>query len=189
MAIRHAPSCQRAEVVKGSTLVWQTADGKPVATLSLGAELIPAGSTCSEKRPSDDGERGTGQVELARESVKWAVPDVTEPENPKSRDARFALSTHTFAGSASLAVANGTHPIATMKHDGFLTGAAFTPDNRWLVTTSRDRTARVWALQSVDLIAGTCARVTRNLSTADWQRVRGDDRYVPICPDLPVPDK
>ena len=49
MAIRHAPSCQRAEVVKGSTLVWQTADGKPVATLPLGAELIPAGSTCSEK--------------------------------------------------------------------------------------------------------------------------------------------
>ena len=190
LAIRHDPSCQRAQMVRGNTLVWQIADGKPVATLPLGEEALPARlrTQCRETRLSGDREQGTGRIETARESAKWAVVAVTDPEDPKSRDGRFALSVNVFSGSVSLAVANGTHAIAEMRHDAFLTGAVFTPDGRWLVTAGRDRAARVWALRSPDLIEETCARVTRNLSKSEWQRVRGDDPYLPICPDLPVPD-
>jgi WD40 repeat protein len=191
LAIRHDPLCRRIEMVKGNTLVWQIADGKLVATLLLGEEALPADERgqCHETGQSGGAEQGTGRIRAARESATWAVAAVTEPENLKSRDGRFALSKSAFSASVPLEVAHGTHAIATMRHDAVLTGAVFTLDGRWLVTTSRDRTARVWALQSPDLIDETCARVTRNLSKSEWQRVRGDDPYLPICPDLPVPDK
>ena len=70
------------------------------------------------------------------------VPDVLGESLNQGRDL------HAFSRSASLEVANGTHAIAAMRHDGILTGGVFAPDGRWLVTTGRDRTARVWALQS-----------------------------------------
>jgi WD40 repeat protein len=190
LAIRTDPYCQRAVLIKGQTRVWQIADGKPIATLPLGEEAMTGMSgQCHETSQSADAEQATGRVEVARESGKWPAAAASEPGNPTSRDGRFALRVNEFAGSASLEVVNGTHTIATMTHRGFLTGAVFTPDGRWLVTVSRDRTARVWALQTADLIDETCARVTRNLSRPEWQRVRGNDPYVPLCPALPVPDK
>jgi hypothetical protein len=44
-----------------------------------------------------------------------------------------------------------SHGCSTAKllgHDGPITAAAFSPDNRWVVTASEDRTARIWEVPS-----------------------------------------
>jgi WD40 repeat protein len=193
LAVRYDPRCQRTIEARGSIFVWQIADGQQIASLPLGREALTAELTrelrrCRGITPQfDDAVQGTGRIEVAQESAKWAVVRMGDQASPKSPDGR--LTVNKLENSASLEIANGSHPIATMKHDAAVTGAAFTLDGRWLVTTSRDRTARVWALRSPDLIDQTCARVTRNLPKSEWRRLRGDEPYVPTCPLLPAPDE
>ena len=186
IASRRDPYCQRAAVAKGDARLANRRR-ETGGDLRLGEAALPAGERgqCHETGQSGGAEQGSGRIQAARESATWAIAAVTKPgdTNLKSRDGRFAISLSAFSESLPLAVANGTHAIATMRHDAVLTGAVFTPDGRWLVTASRDRTARVWALQSPDLIDETCARVTRNLSKSEWQRVRG---MIRICPSARI---
>ena len=48
--------------------------------------------------------------------------------------------------------------IARMTHDDFVNSVAFSPDGKYVVSGSRDKTARVWVWQPEDLIANACAR-------------------------------
>jgi WD40 repeat protein len=61
----------------------------------------------------------------------------------------------------------------------------FSPDGRLLATTASGR-ARVWAWQPADLITEACARVTRNLTCAEWAQYIRDARYGATCRALPV---
>jgi hypothetical protein len=45
----------------------------------------------------------------------------------------------------------------------------------------------VWVYRQDDLIADACARVTRNLSRAEWEQYIQDALpYQAICPNLPI---
>ena len=56
---------------------------------------------------------------------------------------------------------------------------------RWLVTGWSDDFS-VWAWQPADLIAQACARLTRNLTRAEWRLYLGDEPYRATCPALPA---
>jgi WD40 repeat protein len=60
----------------------------------------------------------------------------------------------------------------------------FSPNGRWLVTVADDHFS-VWAWQPADVIAQACARLTRNLTRAEWRLYLGDEPYRATCPALP----
>jgi WD40 repeat protein len=76
--------------------------------------------------------------------------------------------------------------ITRTAYDNWVNTVAFSPDGRWLVHGGGDRLARVWLFQPEDLINEACARLTRNLTLAEWQQYLGDEPYRPTCPNLPI---
>ncbi|MCP4396906.1 MAG: hypothetical protein GY801_06360, partial [bacterium] len=63
---------------------------------------------------------------------------------------------------------------------------AVSPDSRWLITGSRDGTARLWDLRIEDLLATSCRTAGRNLSSTEWEQYVREGEYALPCPELPV---
>jgi WD40 repeat protein len=80
--------------------------------------------------------------------------------------------------------------VARMTHDGWVEGVAFSPDGRWVVSASRDNTARVWRWRLEDLIEEACKRLPRNLARQEWRQYIGPEvPYHATCPNLPLPEE
>jgi hypothetical protein len=65
---------------------------------------------------------------------------------------------------------------------------AVSPDNRWVVTSSDDHTARLWLLQVNGLVELACTIVGRNFSDDEWKLYFPSQPYHKTFPDLPGPD-
>jgi WD40 repeat protein len=75
---------------------------------------------------------------------------------------------------------------AGQAHGGEPLDHSVSPDHRWLATTGADGSVRLWPLAAADLIASTCARLTRNLTAEEWRELQVDDGpRRPTCPGLP----
>ena len=74
----------------------------------------------------------------------------------------------------------GAKPIVLRGYDFVVDAVAISPDNRWVVTGSDDKTSPLWLVQINDLI--NLARVTgrRNFSADEWQL------YFPGQPRVPT---
>jgi hypothetical protein len=95
-----------------------------------------------------------------------------EPHVPEAETAlRQALS---FAGGQVLS-----------GHEEDVTAVAVSPDNRWLVAGSEDKTARLWNLRLDELVELACRTVGRNLTKEEWAQYMGDQPYQKTCPNLP----
>jgi WD40 repeat protein len=73
-------------------------------------------------------------------------------------------------------------------HDGWVTTVAISPDNRWVVTGSADKTARLWLLQINDLVDLARIIVGRNFSPDEWRLYFAGEKYRKTFPGLPEPD-
>jgi WD40 repeat protein len=67
-------------------------------------------------------------------------------------------------------------------HVGPVRGVTFSPDGRRLVSGGNDATVRVFTLDLAELLRLGCARVTRNLTEAEWALYVGPDlEYRATC--------
>ena len=64
---------------------------------------------------------------------------------------------------------------------------AISPDNRFVVTGSEDKTARLWLLQMKDLVDLARTIVGRNFSADEWQMYFPGKPYQKTFPDLTGP--
>jgi WD40 repeat protein len=74
---------------------------------------------------------------------------------------------------------------AYLPHEDNVNGVVFSPDGKYLATASMDGIARLWLWRSEDLIIEAQARLTRNLTQAEWQQYLGEEPYRKTCPNLP----
>ena len=65
---------------------------------------------------------------------------------------------------------------------------AISPDNRWVVTGSSDKTERLWLLQVKDLMDLARTILSRNLFADEWRLYFPGEKYRKTFPDLPGPD-
>jgi hypothetical protein len=63
---------------------------------------------------------------------------------------------------------------------------AISPDGRWILTGSHDKTARAWRWQWDDLVA-RAGEVGRNFDEQEWKLYFPREAYRMTFPDLPVP--
>lgn len=76
--------------------------------------------------------------------------------------------------------------LAQLPDMGYMRSAAFSPDGRYLLTGYDERSVALWLWRTVDLQSEACARLTRNLSPAEWARWFPRQRYRQTCPNLPA---
>ena len=79
--------------------------------------------------------------------------------------------------------ANAT-PLGTALtgHTDVVSGLAYTPDGRTLISVSRDQTARLWRLDSQQAIERICATTAESFTEQLWRtHVSGDVAYDPPC--------
>jgi WD40 repeat protein len=65
---------------------------------------------------------------------------------------------------------------------------AISPDNRWVVTGSDDKTARLWLLQMKDLMHLARITVGRNFSADEWRLYFPGEKYRKTFEELPGAD-
>jgi len=71
-------------------------------------------------------------------------------------------------------------------HHADISTIAISPESRWIVPTSDDKTARVWQWQWDDLVA-LAGKLGRNLDRKEWKLYFRDEPYRKTFPALPVP--
>ena len=74
-------------------------------------------------------------------------------------------------------------------HKSAVRAVAISPDNRWLVTGSYDKTARLSLLQVNDLINLARITVRRNFSADEWKLCFPGKNYRKTFDELPGPDE
>ena len=162
--------------------IWSVARKAAIATIKLPAELSKAGLNS----------RGATLFTAEQENLQaWEVP---------SGRKRFVVSDHgpinlivPDSASPYFATVTDTHLTARDTRDGTAlaefpttTAAAFSSDGRYLLTKTGERSAALWLWRSSDLRDVACARLTSNLSHAEWERWFPGQAYRLTCPSLPV---
>jgi WD40 repeat protein len=80
------------------------------------------------------------------------------------------------------------NPVVLRGDDGPVMAVAISSDNRWLVTGSEDKTARLWVLQMNDLVDLARTIIGRNFFPDEWQLYFPGEKNRKTFPDLPGPD-
>jgi WD40 repeat protein len=122
-----------------------------------------------------------GPQNLIADSEKW-----TEG-NQKSVSSNGALSFNLdrYSSTLTLEDANSKRTIAKLEHDGELIAAAFSPRGRWLATSNKDGTVRLWPLKAEDAVKQACQLLPRNLTREEWSDLHIDGPYRKTCQNLP----
>ena len=74
--------------------------------------------------------------------------------------------------------------LAQLPDAGYLRAATFSPDGRYVLAGYDERSAALWLWRSDDLRDQACARLTYNLSHAEWERWFSKQPYRKICANL-----
>ncbi len=101
-----------------------------------------------------------------------------------SPDGRY-LATASADGTARVWDIASQAEVARLTPSATVERIAFSPTGSQLVITAGDRTARVWQWQPEDVRSEVCARLTRNLTEAEWRQYLGNEPYHRTCENLP----
>ncbi|HEX6913582.1 MAG TPA: WD40 repeat domain-containing protein, partial [Longimicrobium sp.] len=124
-----------------------------------------------------------GRADLAHQALQWPLVR-SAPDSPRG-GWNVVLRERTVA-----LVDDGTgRPVAEIDPaHGNLRDAEVSPDGAWLATAGEDGTVRLWRIGGArEMIAEACARVPRNLTRAEWERLFPGRPYRRTCPALPDP--
>jgi WD40 repeat protein len=108
-----------------------------------------------------------------------------------SPDAAY-LATANQDGTTRIWEIAGMREVARIEHEAPVWAVAFDWDGRRVATISGRRNDVVkdlhtWIWRTADLASELCARVTRNLTQAEWREYFSDrDPYRATCPNLPA---
>lgn len=112
------------------------------------------------------------------------LPDDGASSVAFSKDGRYLIS----AGFNSIRVweAASGRQLAGAPRTG-VKEVAFSSNGIDALYRGDDQIVRLWKWSADDMIADACLRVTRNLTTLEWQQYIGDSLpYQVICPNLPI---
>ena len=178
----HNPRCQRAVQIRGLAQIWEISSGQRQREIPLTDKSLPC--------HADDGEKPGGSGADAERDMDWRnwkpIPvRVDAPRELASPDGT-SIAKHEFSSDSIELLAAGAGDRPGIRHRaGGVNSMAMSPDGKWLVTTSDDGAARIWALDRETMILQSCARLTHDLSRDDWRRHLGGEPYSPVCPGLP----
>jgi WD40 repeat protein len=178
----HDPHCQRAQQIPGLAQVWEISGGPRQRAIPLADNSLP----CSPSgRETQDGTPDGAQPDMGWRAWKRISVDANPPSELASQDGAWIV-THGFSSDSIELRRSSAGDRPRISHRaGGVNSMAMSPNARWLVTTSSDGVARVWALARETMILQSCARLTHDLSRDDWRRHFGDEPYSPVCPELP----
>ena len=77
------------------------------------------------------------------------------------------------------------NPVVLRGHEGPVNAVAISPDSRWVVTGSGDKTARLWLLQMKDLMKLARIVVGRNFFADEWRLYFPGEKYRKTFKELP----
>ena len=168
-----------------SAKIWEVTGGKELYQLSHANKVWYVAFSHDSRYLATASEDSTARVwevssgnERLRLRHEGSVSAITF-----SPDSQY-LATASADRTARVWVSATGNPLAYLQHEDSVTAIAFSPDGKYLATASGDGTARLWIWQSGDLVAEACARLTRNLTEAEWQQYFGDEQYRKTCPLL-----
>jgi WD40 repeat protein len=108
-----------------------------------------------------------------------------------SSDGQYVASASSDRSARIWETATGTE-IARKIHESEVFSVAFSPDGKYMLSATGSGIVRRWLWQQADLMADACARLTRNLTRAEWEQFIGDAMPYPskqedaTCPNLPL---
>jgi WD40 repeat protein len=153
--------------------IWKLSSGTQVAWLETGREESDGPA---EQPPQ------SGPQSLIKDSGAW--PSSTELRTT-SPDGTWSIDFNVFSPTVVLQEADTKRPFASFEHNAGLTAAAFSPRGRWLATSSKDGSIRLWPLQVSDLAIQACNLLPRNLTRDEWRDLKMDGQYHKVCANRP----
>jgi WD40 repeat protein/serine/threonine protein kinase len=132
-----------------------------------------------------------GRYLLARSNAEATVVDLTTLDTPQGWQSE-QIELGTLGSDDKMRITTATRVdyrsaknVHLTGHGGPLIAAVFSPDSRWVVTTSEDRTARLWEVQSAKLchvLQGHLRRVSGAAFSPDgrWVVTASDDHTARI---------
>jgi WD40 repeat protein len=187
--------------------VYQTDTGKPVAQFEFGRGVLNVAFSPDGAYLAAAVADGTVRVlDLkAKKEILQLMSRERSPISSISFTTQFAIAfspdgKHLAAATsdrhAHVWAIPGGDRVAQLSHDDIVTTLMFSPDGTYILTGGWDDTVRVWLWQPQDLIDEACARLTRNLTRAEYAQYVNSDpaAYDTIyakpenrtCRDLPV---
>jgi len=159
-----------AHVLVASSQVWNLATGAEAAWNESRTLHQP------QSRPPQG-----GRQELIKEAEHWP-PAQDDQKHLHSPDGRWLAG----IGESEVELMDPkSGRVGFLGHDGNVIDLAFSPDGRWLLTSSMDKTVRLWPLQAKDLIDQACKLLPRNLTKEEWKAFGVEGEYHKTCKNLP----
>ena len=158
----------------GEARVWEAISGHEVARLPHGRGVVAVAFSPDGTYLATASSDHTARV---WETANWR--EVTRlPHEHGVKHVVFSPDNHSLATAS----ANDAwiwdiagREITCLPHGDTVWAVTFSPSGRYLATISSDHTARVWLWLAEDLMVEACARLTRNLTPAEWQQyLRGE---------------
>ena len=177
--------------------IWEAKDGKEITTMkhdgtirsfsfNLDGSLVVLGS-CDIRddffRTCEQGSARVWNIETGKEISRMIHEDQVNSVR-FSPDGQYVVSGSSDNTARVWEVVTGKE-VYRMTHNAAVYVVAFSPpDGKYIVSGSADNSVRRWMWRPEDLIDEACARITRNLTQAEWRQYVGDGPYEKTCPNL-----